>query len=137
MEYFNTSQIITVLIALFGWLIIHRLTAWRDRVNHRRQIQTEYLISAFQRLANAANRPPSEGSEYFKDMESAIADIQLFGDVQDVEIVKEFLEEFSSKGHASLDPLLLRLRNKLRKELDYGELEGNVRWLRFAGSPDV
>lgn len=137
MEHFNPSHIVTVLVALFGWLVIHRLTAWRDRVNHRRQIQTDYLISAFQRLANSANRPPSTSSVYFKDMESAIADIQLFGNLQDVEIVNSFLEEFSSKGQASLDQLLSTLRDKLRKELNYEALTENVRWLRVGGSPDV
>ena len=135
MEYFNPSHIVTVLVALAGWLVVHRLTAWRDRANHKRQIQSEYLISAYRRLANAANRPPMKDSPYFRDMESAIADIHLFGDKEDVEVVNQFLNEFSAQGHASLDPLLLRLRNKLRKEMNYGQVEGNISWLRAEGRP--
>ncbi len=137
MEYFDASQIVTVLVALIGWLFVHRLTAWRDRVNHKRQIQTEYLISAFRRLANSANRPPQDNSPYFRDMESAIADIQLFGDKKDVELVKGFLNEFSSNGQASMDPLLSKLRNKLREELNYGKVAENVNWFRPEGSPDT
>jgi hypothetical protein len=137
MEYFNASQIVTVLVVLVGWMIVHRLTAWRDRANHKRQIQTEYLISAYRRLANAANRPSVANSPYFRDMESAIADIQLFGDEKDVKLVNEFLVEFSSKGQASMDSLLTKLRDKLRSELNYGEVAGNVSWFRPEGSPEV
>lgn len=133
MEYFDLSQIVTVLVALTGWLVVHRLTAWRDRANHKRQIQIEYLISAFRRLANSANRQPQENSPYFRDMESAIADIQLFGDKKDVELVKNFLDEFLHSGQASMDPLLSKLRSKLRKELNYDEVTENVNWFRPEG----
>jgi hypothetical protein len=137
LDFLNASQIVTVLIALTGWLFVHRLSAWRDRVNHKRQIQTEYLISAFRRLANSANRAPQANSTYFRDMESAIADIQLFGDKNDVELVKGFLNEFSSNGQASMDTLLSTLRSKLRKELNYDEVTENVNWFRPEGSPDT
>jgi hypothetical protein len=68
-------------------------------------------------------------------MESAIADIQLFGTKNDIELVCSFLNEFAEKGHASLDPLLLTLRNSLRSELGYEGVSENVRWFRPEGSP--
>ena len=135
MDNISISHIITVLVALTGWFIVHRLTAWRDRVNHRRQLKTKYLISSYRRLANSANRPPAKDSPYFRDMESAIADIQLFGTKNDIELVCSFLNEFAEKGHASLDPLLLTLRNSLRSELGYEGVSENVRWFRPEGSP--
>ena len=137
MQYLHLTHLVTILVALLGWFVVHRLTAWRDRVNHRRQMKTEYLISAYRSLANSANRPPTENSPYFRDMESAIADIQLFGTKRDIELVYSFLTEFDQRGQATLDPLLLELRNRLRDELGYEEVAENVRWFRPEGSPDV
>jgi len=84
----NASHIVTVLVALVGWFAVHRLTAWRDRVNHKRKISTDFLIKAFQNLANAANREPSP--QYFRDMEAAIADIQLFGSTSQIKMIETF-----------------------------------------------
>ncbi len=134
-DIFNASHIVTVLVALVGWFAVHRLTAWRDRVNHKRKISTDFLIKAFQNLANAANREPSP--QYFRDMEAAIADIQLFGSTSQIKMIETFTKEFAEKGQASMDPLLSSLRKDLRKELGYEAVEGNVRWFRPEGSPKV
>jgi len=129
----NVSYLITVLVALVGWFAIHRLTAWRDSVNHNRKIRTEFLVKAFQGLANAANRPPTPGAQHFRDMEVAIADIQLFGSQSQVQMVDTFTKEFEEKKQASLDPLLSSLRADLRKELGYEPINQNVRWFRPEG----
>ena len=134
-DFVNESHVVTVLVALGGWFVVHRLTAWRDRVNHKRKIRTEFLIKAFQNLANAANRPPS--SSYFRDMEAAVADIQLFGSKSQIQLVESFTKEFSEKNFASLNPLLNSLREDLRKELGYEPVEANVRWFRPESSPTV
>ena len=133
----NISHLITALVALAGWFVVHRLSAWRDRVNHNRKIRTEFLIKAFQNLANSANRPPTPGAQHFRDMESAVADIQLFGSKSQIKIVNSFTKEFAEKKAASLDHLLNSLRSELRKELGYEQAEENVRWFRPEGSPDV
>jgi hypothetical protein len=132
-DVINVSHLITVLVALVGWFFVHRLTAWRDRVNHNRKVRTEFLVKAFQNLANAANRPPTPGAQHFRDMESAIADIQLFGSKPQIRMVDAFTKEFEEKKQASLDPLLSSLRADLRKELGYDPVTQNVRWFRPEG----
>jgi len=136
-NFINESHLVTILVALGGWFVIHRLTAWRDRINHNRKIRTEFLIKVFQNLANAANRPPSSSSQYFRDMEAAVADIQLFGSGSQIQMVEAFTREFDKKKQASLDPLLNLLRADLRKELGYKSVEANVRWFRPEGGPTV
>ena len=106
----NVSHLVTVLVALAGWFAVHRLSAWRDRANHNRKIRTEFLIMAFQKLGNATNRPPITGSQYFRDMESAVVDIQLFGSTSQIQMVDLFTKEFGETRKASLDPLLNSLR---------------------------
>jgi predicted nucleotidyltransferase len=129
----NLSHLVTVGVALGGWFAVHRLTAWRDRVNHNRKMRTDFLVKAFQGLANAANRPPTPGAQHFRDMESAVADIQLLGSKAQVELVEKFTEEFEATKQASLDPLLNSLRKDLRKELGYEQLAPNVKWFRPEG----
>ena len=134
-ETVNSSYLITVGVALVGWLVVHRFSAWRDRVNHKRKMQTDFLVRAFQSLANSANRPFSPGAEHLKDMENALADIQLFGSKSQVQMVENFAEEFAQSNSASLDPLLNSLRKDLRDELGYDHIKGNVKWVRFEGAP--
>lgn len=130
----DVSNVITVLIALAGWFIVHRLSAWRDRVNHNRKISTDFLIKAYQNLANSSNRPPE--AQYFRNMESALAYIQLFGSKAQIQMVEVFLAEFKNKNTASMDPLLNSLRTDLRKELGYVQVGENVKWFRPEGAPN-
>lgn len=129
----NISHLITVVVAIGGWLVVHRFSAWRDRINHKRKMQTKFLVAAFQHLANSANRPFAPGAEHQRDMERSLADIQLFGSKKQVQLVEDFASEFSQAGSASLDPLLNSLRQDLRKELGYEQINSNVKWVRFEG----
>ena len=43
-DFFNASHIVTVLVALVGWFAVHRLTSWRDRVNHKRKISPDMIL---------------------------------------------------------------------------------------------
>jgi len=130
----DISNVITVLVALAGWLVVHRLSAWRDRVNHNRKISTDFLIKAYQNLANASNRPPE--AQYFRNMESVLTDIQLFGSESQIQMVEAFLAEFKIKNTASMDPLLKSLRTDLRKELGYVQVSQNPKWFRPEGAPN-
>ena len=77
--------LVTAIIAFFGWQRVDNLAAKRDRTNKQRDLRIEYLISAFSKLANASWRDPKAGSQYFADMETAMADIQLFGTDSQIE----------------------------------------------------
>lgn len=129
----DISSIITVAVALSGWFIVHRLSAWRDRSNHKRKMQTDFLVTALRNLANSANRPYEKGAIHLKDLECAVVDIQLFGSKQQVQLAQDFAAELAEAGHASPDPLINSLRQDLRKELGYEQINGNVRWLRVDG----
>lgn len=131
--YVDFSQLFTLLLALVGWFVVHRLNAKRDLINHKRDMQTDYLIKAFQLLANSANRPFEPGAQHLKDIECSLANIQLFGSKKQVQLVEDFTNEFAKTNSASLDPLLNSLRQDLRKELGYDLLNGNIKWVRFEG----
>jgi len=128
--------LVTTLIVIMGWFVAHRLAAERDRINKHRDIRMGYLISAYQRLENAVHRKPEPNSPYFRDMESSVADIQLFGNESQMKKVEIFLDEFAEGGLGGLDGILNDLRDELRGELGLSKIEGNVRWFRPEGSQE-
>lgn len=129
--------LITTLVVIIGWYIVHFFTAKRDQENKKREIRVRYLIEAFQLLANASQRKPEPNSQYFHDMESAVADIQLLGTESQVENLNVFLNEFASEGIGSLDGLLSDLRDDLRYELKLTEIVEKVRWFRPEGGVET
>ena len=109
-------------VAIFGWLVGHALNARRDRQNKRREIRVQYLIEAYRRLENSTYRDSIYGTEFGKGLESAIADIQLFGTEDQAQMAKKLAEDIAGQENASVGSLLMSLRDTLRCELNLGTL---------------
>lgn len=133
------DQIVTVLtsvvLALFGWLVGYISTIRRDRLSKRRDLRTQYLLDAYRRLEGASNRR-EPGTVDEKALESAVADIQLLGSSEQVQLARQFALEFAGKGQASVDPLLEALRLELRKELDLSPLDKGITLLRITSKAE-
>ena len=67
------SLILTALVAVLGWFIVHQLSISRDIKNKRIELKIKYLIEAYRRLENVSHR----NNPNMQDFESAIADIQF------------------------------------------------------------
>jgi hypothetical protein len=65
-------------------------------------------------------------------MESAIADIQLFGTGDQAIAAKKLATDLAEQGSASLDDLLLSLRSELRRELHLEQIAGGITHLRYS-----
>jgi hypothetical protein len=103
------------IIAVFGLVVAHWFTSRRDFANKKREIRTNYLAEAYRKLERGA-MPPSK--KYDRgDFESAIADIQLFGNPKQVKIAHQFAEKAAKGNGTNLQSLLEDLRADLRKEL--------------------
>ncbi|HCO95504.1 MAG TPA: hypothetical protein DIU00_16410 [Phycisphaerales bacterium] len=127
------TAIITLIIYFFG----NYLAAKRERANKQRDLRIEYLISAYNKLANASWREPKPESQYFADMETAMADIQLFGTDSQITKANKFMGDFQKKGSASMDKLLRDLRDDLRREMDLSRIDESVQWFRPEGAPTL
>jgi hypothetical protein len=108
--------LVTALLAVSSWFAAHRLASARDRTTKRRETRVAYLIEAYRRFESVCHRPPL-GPDETKMLESAIADIQLFGTPTQVSLVREFVQQYSIKKIADVDSLLSDLRKDLRFEL--------------------
>jgi len=121
--------LITTLIAIAGWLVGHWLAAKRDQTNKRRDLQIQFLIEAYRKLEGASNRDDIS-FELSAKIESAIADIQLFGSARQVAMAKEFASNMAGEKKASADSLLKDLRQDLRQELMLENVSGDIKYLR-------
>jgi len=124
--------ITTVVIAIVGWYIVHYFTAQRDRDNRRRDELIRYRIGAYRTLAKAV-----EHRQLYliaDEVQSAIADIQLFGTPAQIDMVGKVVQEVTLHGDASLKELLQALRDDLRAELQLLPVNENIWWIRIIAS---
>jgi hypothetical protein len=121
---------VTALIAVAGWLIGHYFTSKRDKTNKRRDLTIEHLINAYRILTDEiSNRPQTPEGE--KKLELIIAEIQLFGSKEQVQMARDLAHNIAQKRDYEYDTLINSLRTDLRKQLNLEAINGNVTWLRF------
>lgn len=116
--------IVTAALAVAGWYAVHRLSMNRDQENKRRELRVQYLLEAYRRLENSSNR--RDLSAYARDLESALADIQLLGTKDQVQLAHEFAVSMAKDQTASLDPLVANIRSELRRELGLDSLTNSI-----------
>jgi hypothetical protein len=114
--------LVTAVVAFSGAWLAHILAGSRDRKNKRRDQRIAFLIEAYRRLEFVANR---QSINDCKPIESAIADIQLFGSPSQVRLAQEFVIEFAANQSAPLDTILSELRKDLRAEISLRQFRKN------------
>jgi hypothetical protein len=121
--------LVTTVVAVLGWFTAHRLTAHRDRANKRRELRTQYLIEAYRKLERAVHREDTTASG--PELESAVADIHLFGSARQVELVQAFVQQFTTTKTGDVSDLLTDLRRDLRAELQLETVPNKVAFIRI------
>jgi len=129
----SLEPLIPLASAVVGGLVVHLLSGRRDRANKRKEQRVTYLIEAYRRLEECSQQ---FGIAAKGKLESAVADIQLFGTPRQVELVQQFASDFAEKGGASLDALLGDLRADLRVELNLESVPENIVHLRITYDKD-
>ena len=107
--------IVTTIVAIASWYVVHRLSIDCDQRNKRRDLRIQYLIEAYRRLEGAAHR--ADLSAFAREVESALTDVQLFGTERQVQLAHEFAEAMARDRTAALDPLVANIRSELRSAL--------------------
>ncbi|MDR2549702.1 MAG: hypothetical protein LBD10_05840 [Desulfobulbus sp.] len=121
---------VTVALAVTGWIVVHYFTSRREVNNKRREISIKHLVDAYRVLTHdISHRKLSENRMI--ELENLISDIQLFGSVEQISLVKNLADDVASGGPFELDPLINSLRSDLRSQLKLMKVEDNVRWLRL------
>ena len=129
------SMVVTVGLAVGGWLVAHWLSSRRDMRNKQREIQVQYLREAYRALAAACDS--GRFSENLQPIQSALNDIQLFGNAAQVEKVGMFVEGMNDKQSANVDALLEDIRNEIRDDLGLEPISGYRWWIQATESREA
>lgn len=78
------SVLVPAVVAIAGWFVANRISARKDLATRRRELIVSYLVDAYRKLEKSASAVIPE--ESWAGIESAIADIQLFGSSRQVEL---------------------------------------------------
>lgn len=129
----SATTIVTILssiiLTVIGWFLVSLLTSYRENKNRRKNIRIEYLVNAYRDISIFITRESNKclTMEVHNNFERAIRDIQIYGSVKEIELVKEYISNISKKGY-SVDPLLNLLRDNLRETLKLEKVNGNTYW---------
>lgn len=125
----NNDLIIQCIITVIGWIVVYIFAIRQNTQIKKKEVTIEYLIQAWGKLENASNR---KDNRYNTEIETAIADIQLFGTKRQIELAQQFAEEIARNKESSTLELLVLLREDLRKELKLGRVPRKFKFLRFS-----
>ena len=122
--------LVSIVVGLGGWYVVHLLTTSRDQLNRRKDLKVEYLLKAYRNLSNAANR--SGPDEFGLQFEEAVSDIQLLGSPKQIELLHKALSEKDGNGnHVGVNEVLEELRVDLRSELVLSPISTKLKFFRF------
>lgn len=114
--------LITTVVGITGWYIAHILSMRRTNSMRVGELVTKYQIDAYRVLiTGAADGLHSE--EEFNAFRKAMNDIMLFGNDEQIRIAKEIFSSMEDAKTFTVGPLLIRLRNDLRKSLKLSQAE--------------
>ena len=128
--------LVTAAVTIAGWLVAHRLSAWRDRVNRRRDERLHHLVAAYQTLAQI--RGHDEAWKLGDKIRLAIADVQFFGTEEQIKHAIAWIEAAKAKENIAideLDVLVESLRADLCDELGMKAVDTAIWWV-WIGPPN-
>lgn len=128
-DFLPLVPLFSVIVGVVGWFAAHSFNVFRDRNIKRRDMIVQYRLEAYRRLESAANRDKSE--EQALAFESAVADIQLLGSSEEIEITVKYLKAHAANSGGTIDDVLCLLRSNLRKELGLASPPGKPVFFRF------
>jgi len=115
----HISFLVAVIVAVVGWYA----ASVRDAENKRREMRVQYLVDAYRKIESISARSATitrtaEQTQAVEKLESALADLQLFGDARQRDLVKGMIREIESARYADPRQLLVVLRNDMRSALN-------------------
>lgn len=66
-------------VAAIAAVMAHRFTSRRDLANRRKDLRTQYLLSAYRAVSASMNRDLRQSAQDARALEQGLSDIQLLG----------------------------------------------------------
>jgi hypothetical protein len=121
----------TAVVAMVGWIVVHRLNAERDLRNKRLELRSRYLLDIDRKLERSCGKPVTR--EMADDIEIALADLQLLGSTEQVKLAREYIDRYGNQslGGINVGPIMEDIRNSIRGELGLERTERPVNHFRL------
>jgi hypothetical protein len=118
------------LLVVIGRILGQALNGKREHDKKRRDLRVPFLVDAWRIIERAANRG---GPDEMRQLEQAIADVQLFGTPSQAEQAASVARSVNAREAegVALDDLLEALRLDLRDEMRLGRANARVVHLRY------
>lgn len=120
---------ITIVLAVVGWVVGHKLTSQRDIKNKQREIRTKYLLDAYEAFMVAGRN--GTVLQNHKEIERAVYTIEMFGTLEQVELCRRFTKEMAQENSSNFTTLVVCIRNFVRSELALADLGDGINMLRI------
>ncbi len=128
MEIELWKLVIAILIPTVGWIVGYLFKQKNDIANARREKRIDFLLKTYLKLENCIKRSPVKVGS---DLEEIVSEIQLMGNLYQVNLVKKIACDIAEMHNADLEPLLISLRNDLRNELQLEKSNEKIQFLRM------
>jgi hypothetical protein len=122
------ETIMEIFIAILGGLVAWLAGYFLGIQQKRRDVCIQYLIDAWRLLEQASNR---KDNIFSKNIDIAVADIQLFGSKEQIDLVQRFANKFANNETPEVLELLIALRKDLRKKLRLKQVPDVFRFVRM------
>jgi len=130
---------LTILGGLFAAavtaVLAHRFNSKRDHENRRSDLRIQYLLSAYRTVADTSERDLNSTPKDARAFEQGLSDIQLLGSNEQAVMAIDIANAMATNGEASLDDLLLSLRDDLRNELELEPMSRRPAHIRVIPNP--
>ena len=127
----SISLAFPAVIIVIGWAVGHRLSFKREVAAKRRETRLKVLESAFFAIHLSIGRQRTV--EMDRAIEGAISALQLYGSLEQLSLVDDFINGMTIRNSSvPVTPLLIQLRNSIRDELGLATAEKRgIAWLRL------
>ena len=129
--------IISIVVAVIGWIIGHHYTSKRDVKNSQRAIRIAALAEAYKALVRVGIdgimiKKEKDGSIYngAKSIEDAIALIHLYGTQEQSILASNYATQVADTGGGEGTLLVNSLRKSIRESLGGEDIEGIPHYLK-------
>jgi len=126
---FIATALTSLVSALVGGLIVHWLSKSRDALNRRRELRVEFLSGAYRKFVDASDRDVRTPDQTAA-LESAVLEILLVGNAEEIRVSEDALIAGSKTGVTSMKAITTTLRRSLRRELGLPQVSTEIDYLR-------
>ena len=120
--------LVTTLVGLLGWIVLHRFASRRDFEDKKREIVTQYLIGCYTDLCEF-HCDRNDIDIDLQKLQKIFNYVQLFGSEEQNVLINKIIQSLKLGGDCDITPLIDNLRIELRQFLILKKLPHEVQFI--------